>query len=157
MAEWMRNDGHDVLEARTLGPDPGDRILLERANSEDRILVTIDTDFGELIYLHDVPHAGLVRLPDVPADQRLALAAEVINRHRQALEDRAVVTIRGGANSDFTSANALNEGVKVLPMEPLVQSSNSPEGGPGGPVVQPGRVRHRPGAGGCRDCAFRLQ
>ena len=45
---------------------------------------------------HDVPHAGLLRLPNVPAEQRLALAAEVINRHRQALEDRAVVTIRGG-------------------------------------------------------------
>ena len=85
-----------MLEARTLGPDPGDLALLELANSDDRILVTIDTDFGELIYLHDVPHAGLLRLPDVPAEQRLALAAEVINRHRQALEDRAVVTIRGG-------------------------------------------------------------
>ncbi len=96
LAEWLRNDGHDVLEAQTLGPDPGDRALLELANSEDRILVTIDTDFGELIYLHDVPHAGLVRLPDVPVEERLALAAEVINRHRQALEDRAVVTIRGG-------------------------------------------------------------
>ena len=96
LAEWLGNEGHDVLEARTLGPDPGDLALLELANSEDRILVTIDTDFGELIYLHDVPHAGLLRLPDVPAEQRLALAAEVINRHRQALEDRAVVTIRGG-------------------------------------------------------------
>ena len=61
LAEWLGNEGHDVLEARTLGPDPGDLALLELANSEDRILVTIDTDFGELIYLHDVPHAGLLR------------------------------------------------------------------------------------------------
>ena len=96
LADWLRGDGHDVLEARTLGPDPGDRALLGLAESAHRVLITIDTDFGELIYLHDVPHAGLVRLPDVPAEQRIALVAEVINRHRQVLEDNAIVTIRGG-------------------------------------------------------------
>ena len=96
LAERLRNDGHDVVEARTLGPDPGDRALLELAESTNRILITIDTDFGELIYLHDVPHAGLVRLPDVPVEQRITLVSEVIGRHRQALEEHAVVTIRGG-------------------------------------------------------------
>ena len=71
LADWLSEHEHDVLEARTLGPDPGDRALLELAQSEERILITIDTDFGELIYLHDVPHAGLVRLPDVLAEQRI--------------------------------------------------------------------------------------
>ena len=95
LAEWLRNDGHDVLKATTLSPDPGDWALLELANSENRILVTIDTDFGELVFVHDLPHAGLLRLPDVPAEQRIKLMAEVINRHRQAMEERAVITIRG--------------------------------------------------------------
>ena len=84
-----------MIEARTLGPDPGDRALLELAASTDRALITIDTDFGELIYLHDQPHAGLVRLPDVPAEQRIALMSEIIERHGHALEAKAVVTIRG--------------------------------------------------------------
>ena len=95
LAEWLRTAGHDVLEARHLGPDPGDRALLELAVAEERILITIDTDFGELIYLHNVPHAGLIRLPDAPAEQRIRLMAEVIERHRRALERLAVVTIRG--------------------------------------------------------------
>ena len=96
LAEWLRNDGHDVLDSRALGPDPGDLALLELANSEERILITIDTDFGELVFVHNVPHAGLIRLPDVPAEQRIILVTEVINRHRQAMEECAVVTIRGG-------------------------------------------------------------
>ena len=25
LAEWLRSQGHDVLESRALGPDPGDR------------------------------------------------------------------------------------------------------------------------------------
>jgi len=30
LADWLRGEGHDVLEARTLLPDPGDRELLAR-------------------------------------------------------------------------------------------------------------------------------
>ena len=96
LADWLRDAGHDIVEARLLGPDPGDKVLLELAEADDRILITIDTDFGELIYLNDVPHSGLIRLPDVPAEQRIALMSELIERHRQALEARAIVTIRGG-------------------------------------------------------------
>jgi len=96
LAEWLRSQGHDVFESPDLGPDPGDRALLERAASEGRILVTIDTDFGELVYVEEVPHAGLVRLPDVPAEQRIALMTEVLNRHQQALETQAIITIRRG-------------------------------------------------------------
>lgn len=96
LAESLRGSGHDVVEARTLGPDPGDRALLELAQSAGRVLITIDTDFGELIHLHDVPHAGLVRLPDVPAERRIALMLDVIERHASALDERAVITIRGG-------------------------------------------------------------
>ena len=95
LAEWLRNHGHDVVDIWTLGPDPGDRALLERAESENRVLVTIDKDFGELIYLHRVPHSGLIRLPDVRMAQRIALVEEVINHHGQALEERAIITVQG--------------------------------------------------------------
>ena len=96
LAESLRTDGHDVVEARTLGPDPGDRALLHLAESASRILVTIDTDFGELIYLHDCPHAGVVRLPDVPAERRIALMSNLIAHHSDDMQQGAVVTIRGG-------------------------------------------------------------
>ena len=92
IADWLRDAGHDVVEARLLGPDPGDRALLELAAADNRILLTIDTDFGELIYLRGIPHAGLIRLPE---EQRIALVSELIDRHRQALEARAIITIRG--------------------------------------------------------------
>ena len=58
IADWLRDAGHVVVEARLLGPDPGDRALLELAAADNRILLTIDTDFGELIYLRGIPHAG---------------------------------------------------------------------------------------------------
>ena len=84
-----------MLDADTMRPDPGDRALLELANAESRVLVTIDTDFGELIFLHQMAHTGLVRLPDVPAHRRIELMAEIISRYGANLENHAIVTVRG--------------------------------------------------------------
>ena len=95
LAEWLREQGHDVVEAHELGDDPGDRALLGHAAEDGRILVTVDTDFGELVYLQSVPHAGLVRLPDVPAERRIALMNALLERYRKALEAQAVITLRG--------------------------------------------------------------
>ncbi len=96
LADWLGNNGHDVAEAQTLGPDPGDRVLLERAEADNRVLVTMDKDFGELIYLRRVSHAGLILLTDVRVPQRIEAVRAVIEGHHQALEERAVVTVRDG-------------------------------------------------------------
>lgn len=96
LAEWLRAAGHDVVEAPSLGPDPGDRALLELAESENRVLVTMDKDFGELIYLRRVSHSGLILLPDVRVYQRIEMVRAVIDDHLLALEERSVVTVRGG-------------------------------------------------------------
>ena len=96
LAHWLRSQGYDTVEARERGPDPGDRVLLEWAAEEGRILVTIDTDFGELVFVRSAGHCGLVRLPDVPAARRIELMQEVIERHPEELEAGAIVTVRGG-------------------------------------------------------------
>ncbi|MFH1626392.1 MAG: DUF5615 family PIN-like protein [Pseudomonadota bacterium] len=95
LAEWMRIQGHDVLEARTLGPDPGDRELLEMAAKQERVLVTIDTDFGELIYVDRIAHSGMVRLPDVPAGKRIKLMEKIFLEYETQLRNRAIITVRG--------------------------------------------------------------
>src|ERR1044072_3227074 len=95
LADWLRNEGHDVVESRERGPDPGDRALLKWATKETRILVTIDTDFGELIYLENLSHAGLVRLPDVPARERRLIIQDLLTRYEAELRDAAIITVRG--------------------------------------------------------------
>ena len=96
LADWLRTQGHDVIESRELGPDPGDRALLDWAVKETRILVTIDTDFGELIYVENLSHAGLVRLPDVPARERQLILQDLLTRYESELRDAAIITVRGG-------------------------------------------------------------
>lgn len=95
LAEWLRQQGHDVFEAR-LEPDPGDSELLDRALIEGRIVITIDTDFGELIFRQQLRHAGLVRLPDVPGAKRVELMKELLARYSTEMQQGAILTVRGG-------------------------------------------------------------
>jgi predicted nuclease of predicted toxin-antitoxin system len=62
---------------------------------EDRILVTIDTDFGRMVYA-GAKHAGLLRLPDVPAAKRIELLSDVLRRHGEELSSRSVITVKNG-------------------------------------------------------------
>lgn len=96
LAAWLRSQGHDIVESRDRGPDPGDRVLLEWAAGEDRILVTMDKDFGEFIFVEKMSHYGLVRLPDVPAATRIALMEKVLAAHGNDLAEHAIITVRGG-------------------------------------------------------------
>ena len=95
LAKWLLQQGHDVVEVRHLGPDPGDQRLLELAFDDRRALVTLDTDFGTLIYETGHVHRGIVRLPDVPAGMRIELMRQVLDRHGRELEAGAVITVRG--------------------------------------------------------------
>ena len=84
-----------MVESRERGRDPGDRVLLEWAATEGRILVTMDKDFGEFVVRERAAHCGLVRLPDVPAETRVWLMARLLREHETDLTERAIVTVRG--------------------------------------------------------------
>lgn len=62
---WLRERGHDVLdveEAGLVGED--DANILERALAEDRVVITHDKDFGQVL-VHPQRHYGgviLIRL-----------------------------------------------------------------------------------------------
>jgi predicted nuclease of predicted toxin-antitoxin system len=96
IADWLRTQGHDVIESRERGPDPGDHVLLEWASQESRILITIDTDFGQLVFLERQSHSGLIRLPDVSSNERVAIIKDLIERFQKELESHAIITVRSG-------------------------------------------------------------
>jgi predicted nuclease of predicted toxin-antitoxin system len=95
LAAWLQSQGHDVRPAWQQEPDPGDRALLRIAAEEGRVLVTSDSDSGTLVYLLGAAHAGIIRLPDVPAADRIALMADLLDRHGSELPG-SIVTIRNG-------------------------------------------------------------
>jgi len=51
----LRGHGHDVVWIRTDSPGISDTEVLDRAQREDRILITFDKDFGELAFRLKLP------------------------------------------------------------------------------------------------------
>lgn len=62
IVEALRAEGHDVLWARMDLPGIGDLALLNRAESEGRIVLTLDKDFWQIAVLRRIPleHSGVV-------------------------------------------------------------------------------------------------
>ena len=69
--------------------------MLALALADRRVLVTLDKDFGALVFAKGKPHSGVVRLPDVPAAGRIALFERLLAAHQQELAEGAVLTVRG--------------------------------------------------------------
>jgi len=51
----LRDLGHDVASVRASMPGADDRVVLAHAQAEQRIVVTSDTDFGELAFRSRIP------------------------------------------------------------------------------------------------------
>ena len=57
----LRGRGHDVLWIKESKPGASDTVVLERAQQDRRVLVTADTDFGELAFRSGLPaQCGIV-------------------------------------------------------------------------------------------------
>jgi predicted nuclease of predicted toxin-antitoxin system len=91
VADWLRSQSHDVSETTALGPDPGDRAVLDLAEREQRVLVTMDKDFGLLIFREGRGHAGLARLPHAVPRRCVALMRDVLSAYGDELSGGAVV------------------------------------------------------------------
>lgn len=51
----LRKHGHNVVWVRTAKPGIEDRAILEWAQTENRLLITLDKDFGELAFGRNLP------------------------------------------------------------------------------------------------------
>jgi predicted nuclease of predicted toxin-antitoxin system len=61
LLSFLRLAGHDVTAiARDYPQALSDPVVLAIARSEGRILITNDTDFGELVFRRRLPHAGVI-------------------------------------------------------------------------------------------------
>jgi len=95
----LRSAGHDVAAVAVDSPGAGDRLVLARAVSEGRILLTFDRDYGELIYYRRLPPPPAViylRLqPDTPHEPG-EMVLDIVNLGWPALEGRFTVIDRRG-------------------------------------------------------------
>jgi predicted nuclease of predicted toxin-antitoxin system len=91
VADWLILRGHDIEEVAHKDPRMSDNEILSWAVREQRIIITTDDDFEEMIWRQGKPHCGVLRLENLPRSERLALLCDVLDRHSQDLESGAIV------------------------------------------------------------------
>ena len=94
----LREAGHDAVAVIDVMPEADDKQILERAVSEDRIIVTNDKDFGELVFRSGWEHRGiaLLRLRDERAENKVRMMKIVLARVGERLRNHYVVATETG-------------------------------------------------------------
>lgn len=93
---FLVGQGHDVLSAIASDPKASDERLMAMALQDERVLVTEDKDFGELIFVRRLPHGPVVRLVELTVDEQVDGMAELLERRAADLNGAVIVTITRG-------------------------------------------------------------
>ena len=70
--------------------------ILARAHTQERVLVTLDKDFGELAIVRGQEHSGIVRLVNSAASRQAGLCLYALNLHGEELQAGAIITVEPG-------------------------------------------------------------
>lgn len=62
VAEELQKEGYDIVSIITAQPGITDSEVLDKALAEHRIIVTLDKDFGRLVFQYSQKHAGVILL-----------------------------------------------------------------------------------------------
>lgn len=90
---FLRSMGHDVTSVAEDFPSIRDTDVLAAARRANRILLTNDKDFGELIFLHGIAHRGviLLRLFSEDAQSKIDSIKTLVEKHGDDLSENFTV------------------------------------------------------------------
>jgi len=87
--KWLEETGYDVKNVRDLDPAMSDETIIRLAIDEKRILITMDKDFGELVYKSGMDHHGvlLLRLESANSTEKLNVVQKIFEKHEKKLKN----------------------------------------------------------------------
>jgi predicted nuclease of predicted toxin-antitoxin system len=104
-ARGLEAAGHEVASVATLAPGLEDHDVLALARDQERVLVTFDADFGDLVFQRGEPPPPAIvylRLHPIVVDEVLALTLRALRA--PTLSSFVVVTRRGLRRRSFILA-----------------------------------------------------
>lgn len=89
--------GHDVLYIAELTPSFPDDEVLDAARRADALLITGDTDFGELVFRQDKASGGVVllRLSGLSVEREIFVITTALATHAEEMRGRFTILSPG--------------------------------------------------------------
>lgn len=81
---YLQSIGIDIIAVKEIIPGATDEDVLELANDQSRILITLDKDFGELVFKEGLIHFGviLLRLKDESIENKKKILSKALNSRK---------------------------------------------------------------------------
>jgi predicted nuclease of predicted toxin-antitoxin system len=97
VGQYLMANGYDVVMIATLNPNMSDLDILAIAELDDRMVITMDKDFGELVYHTSKAHKGviLLRLEDANGDEKVEVMKFIMDNFSTQLEGKFCVFRNG--------------------------------------------------------------
>ena len=78
--EWLSQQEYNTIAISKVNPEMTDYDIIQMANKEDAIIITMDKDFGELVFKTYLPHKGilLLRLDDAVSEEKLSAIQNIL-------------------------------------------------------------------------------
>jgi predicted nuclease of predicted toxin-antitoxin system len=85
---WLQSKNYDTKSVRDINSKASDKEILNLAKSENRMIITMDKDFGELVYRSGLSHSGvlLLRLEDAQAEEKVQVIDTILQKYSEKLE-----------------------------------------------------------------------
>ena len=90
---WLKKNGYDVKAIREIDIGAKDADILRLAASDERMVITMDKDFGELVYNSEITHTGvlILRLEDATGEEKVRVVREILTNYSDKIEKRFCV------------------------------------------------------------------
>jgi len=87
--KYLRLEGYDTKAVREIDPCMEDEEIIRIAVLENRMVVTMDKDFGELVYHSSMDHRGvlLLRLENANGAEKLRVVKHIIENHDSQIKN----------------------------------------------------------------------
>ena len=90
---YLTEKGFDVVSVRNLDPSMPDKDILLNAVDQNRLVITMDKDFGELVYNSGLSHAGvlILRLETASGPDKANVVSQILLLYRDKIQGKFCV------------------------------------------------------------------
>lgn len=86
---YLREEGYDTKAVRDTDPRMEDEEIIRTAVTENRMVITMDKDFGELVYHSSMEHSGvlLLRLEDATGTEKSQVVKYIMKNYSDRIKN----------------------------------------------------------------------